>query len=57
VFLPFLFCGKVRGVLVLDLLLKVWLNSAVSLSGSGLFFFGKLFTASSISLLVIDLFR
>jgi hypothetical protein len=36
---------------------EVWYNSAENPSGPGLFFFGRLFIAASISLHVIDLFR
>jgi hypothetical protein len=35
--------------------LKVWWNSAETMSGPALFFFGRLFIAVSISLSVIDI--
>jgi hypothetical protein len=37
--------------------LKVWQNLEENLSGTGLFFFGRLFIAASILLHLIDLFR
>jgi hypothetical protein len=37
--------------------MQIWQNSAMNPSGSGLFFFGRFFTALSISLLALDMFK
>jgi hypothetical protein len=45
---PFVFCGSLRSVGISSSL-KFWYNSSDNLSGSALFFYGRLFIAAAIS--------
>jgi hypothetical protein len=54
--LMFLFCGILEGALTLTFF-KIWLNSMLKRSCSGLFLVGRFLMTASISLRVIGLFK